>query len=47
MTHTRSTIASFILDNSLLLLLGTGAAVVWANVDTTAYDAVAHPLHFG
>jgi NhaA family Na+:H+ antiporter len=46
MTHPRSRIASFIFDNSLLLLLGTAAAVVWANVDTSGYDAVAHPLHF-
>jgi NhaA family Na+:H+ antiporter len=36
----------FILDNSLLLLAGTGAAVVWANADWRSYDAVAHPLHF-
>jgi NhaA family Na+:H+ antiporter len=45
MTHPRSRIASFIFDNSLLLL-GTAAAVVWANVDTIGYDAIAHPLHF-
>jgi Na+:H+ antiporter, NhaA family len=41
----RSTVR-FILDNSLLLLAGTAAAVVWANVDWNGYDAVAHPLHF-
>src|SRR5512145_1458655 len=46
MTNTRSKIPSFVFDNSLLLLLGTAAAVVWANVDTSGYDAVAHPLHF-
>jgi NhaA family Na+:H+ antiporter len=33
-------------DNSLLLLLGTGAAVVWANLDIGSYDRIAHPLHF-
>lgn len=38
--------ARFIFDNSLLLLAGTVAAVVWANVDFATYDAVAHPLHF-
>jgi NhaA family Na+:H+ antiporter len=38
--------ARFIVDNSLLLLAGTAAAVVWANVDWTSYDAVAQPLHF-
>ena len=37
--------ARFIFDNSLLLLAGTVAAVVWANVDFATYDAAAHPLH--
>ena len=46
MAHTRSELASFILDNSLLLLAGTTAAVVWANLDLTSYDQLAHPLHF-
>ena len=46
MTHTRSTVAKFIFDNSLLLLAGTAAAVVWANIDLASYDKVAHPLHF-
>jgi NhaA family Na+:H+ antiporter len=42
----RSATARFIFDNSLLLLAGTLAAVVWANIDFSTYDAVAHPLHF-
>ena len=46
MTHIRSKTIAFILDNSLLLLAGTAAAVVWANLDFRSYDAVAHPLHF-
>src|SRR5688572_16141745 len=46
MTHTGSRVASFIFDNSLLLLAGTIAAVVWANVDLIGYDQIAHPLHF-
>jgi NhaA family Na+:H+ antiporter len=46
MIPTRSKIVALILDNSLLLLAGTLAAVIWANVDTVSYDAVAHPLHF-
>ena len=46
MTHTRSTVAKFIFDNSLLLLVGTAAAVVWANLDLASYERVAHPLHF-
>jgi Na+:H+ antiporter, NhaA family len=44
--HPRSTIARFVLDNSLLLLAGTVAAVIWANVNSSTYDAVADPLHF-
>lgn len=35
-----------IFDNSLLLVAGTVAAVVWANLNLASYDAVAHPLHF-
>ena len=46
MTPGRSKVAAFVLDNSLLLLLGTAAAVVWANVDIASYEHVAHPLHF-
>ena len=46
MTHGRSAAARFILDNSLLLLAGTIAAVAWANVDHDSYDHLAHPLHF-
>ena len=42
----RSQVATFVLDNSLLLVAGTVIAIVWANVDLTSYDAVAHPLHF-
>ena len=39
-------LASFIFDNSLLLLAGTIAAVAWANVDLGSYDRLTHPLHF-
>src|SRR5918999_277160 len=46
MNTTRSGLARFVLDNSLLLLAGTGATVVWANLDLRSYDRVAHPLHF-
>jgi Na+:H+ antiporter, NhaA family len=46
MAHARSHALRFVLDNSLLLLAGTAAAVVWANVDSTSYEAVTHPLHF-
>jgi hypothetical protein len=46
MSHARSGLARVVFDNSLLLLLATAAAVVWANLDLDSYDAVAHPLHF-
>ncbi len=46
MTHATTRRARFVLDNSLLLVAGTVAAVVWANLDLSSYDAVAHPLHF-
>jgi NhaA family Na+:H+ antiporter len=42
----RSKLVRFILDNSLLLLAGTTAAVVWANLDLGSYDRMTHPLHF-
>ena len=46
MNTTRSGLARFVLDNSLLLLAGTALAVLWANVDVGSYDRIAHPLHF-
>ena len=36
----------FILDNSLLLIAGTIIALVWANLNYTQYEHVAHLLHF-
>ena len=39
-------IFAFILDNSLLLLVGTAAALVWANVDLESYAGFAHAVHF-
>jgi NhaA family Na+:H+ antiporter len=46
MAHTRSRLARVIFDNSLLLLAGTIAAIVWANLDLGSYDRMTHPLHF-
>jgi Na+/H+ antiporter NhaA len=46
MFQTRPKAISFMFDNSLLLLAGTTAAVVWANLDVASYDGIAHPLHF-
>lgn len=41
-----SRVVKFVLDNSLLLLFGTLAAVVWANIDVDSYQRAVHPLHF-
>ena len=46
MNTNRPKLRRFVLDNSLLLLAGTAAAVVWANIDVGSYDRIAHPLHF-
>jgi NhaA family Na+:H+ antiporter len=46
MTSSLSRLARIVLDNSLLLLVGTICAVVWANLDSSRYTAIAHPLHF-
>ena len=46
MTNRRSNLTAFILDHSLLLLLGTAAAVLWANVHFATYEVVTDPLHF-
>jgi NhaA family Na+:H+ antiporter len=45
-THRRSNVAAFVLDHSLLLLLGTAAAVLWANLDFATYETVTDRLHF-
>ena len=37
---------TFVRDRSLLLVAGTLAALVWANLDHHGYEAVTHPLHF-
>jgi NhaA family Na+:H+ antiporter len=37
---------AFIIDNSLLLVAGTVAALVWANLHHGSYDRLAHALHF-
>jgi len=42
----RHRLASFVLDNSLLLVAGTVAALVWANAAHESYEHVAHALHF-
>jgi hypothetical protein len=47
MSHGATKIARVVLENSLLLVAGTVAAVVWANLDLSSYDAVADPLLLG
>ena len=46
MIRNRSQLARLVFDNSLLLLVGTAAAVVWANLDFASYERIADPLHF-
>ena len=36
----------YVLDRSLLLLIGTAGALVWANVDLASYVRIADALHF-
>jgi NhaA family Na+:H+ antiporter len=44
--HPAARLARVVFDNSLLLLVGTLAAVAWANIDLASYERLAHPLHF-
>jgi NhaA family Na+:H+ antiporter len=37
---------TFVIDNSLLLIAGTVAALLWANIDHASYERLTHPLHF-
>src|SRR5688572_28070930 len=46
MSHGATRLARLVLENSLLLVAGTVAALIWANLDLSSYDAVVHPLHF-
>jgi Na+:H+ antiporter, NhaA family len=47
MAHAERTgLWAFVIDNSLLLIAGTVAALLWANLDHDSYEAVTHPLHF-
>src|SRR5512134_2782360 len=39
-------ILAFAFDNSLLLIAGAVAALVWANVDPGRYTSFAHVVHF-
>jgi NhaA family Na+:H+ antiporter len=37
---------TFIIDNAILLVLGTATALVWANLEHDSYERIAHALHF-
>ena len=39
-------VLQFILDNSVLLLLGAATGLVWANVDVDSYTRFTHLIHF-
>lgn len=39
-------LARVVLDNSILLVLGTTTALIWANVDYSTYTSASHVLHF-
>src|SRR5882724_4729667 len=37
---------NFLLENSLFLVVGAFAGLVWANVGHASYEKIAHQLHF-
>jgi NhaA family Na+:H+ antiporter len=43
---TATEVLQFLLDNSLLLLIGAVVALVWANVAFDQYSSVSHAVHF-
>ena len=45
-TSGRTGVWAFVRDNYLLLVIGTVAALLWANIDHASYERVAHSLHF-
>lgn len=47
-THARrNRLWQFTIDNSILLVVGTLSALVWANIDLHSYEALMHgPVHF-
>jgi Na+:H+ antiporter, NhaA family len=42
----RANLWPFVIDNYLLLVIGTTAALIWVNVDHDSYEHIAHALHF-
>ncbi len=45
-TPQRTGVWGFLIENSLLLLAGTLAGLVWANLDHHSYEQLAHAIHF-
>lgn len=45
-SSSRTGLWPFVLDNYLLLVIGTVAALLWANIDHASYERLAHALHF-
>ena len=37
---------TFFVDNSLLLIIGTVAGLIWANVHSASYETLTHQIHF-
>lgn len=46
MNTQRGSLWSIVLDNSLLLVAGTLAGLLWANLDHPTYERFSHALHF-
>ena len=46
MTHRRTGLWSFIVDNSLLLVAGTVVGLIWANTAHDSYEPFTHVMHF-
>src|SRR4029077_1820127 len=44
--HPKAGLWLFIIDNYLLLVIGTVLALLWANLDYGSYERVARTLHF-
>ena len=42
----RNGVWAFVLDNYLLLIIGTVAALLWANLHHASYEPFAHAMHF-
>jgi NhaA family Na+:H+ antiporter len=44
--NTTTVVLAFVFENSLLLLVGAVAALVWANIDLAHYEHYTHAVHF-